>query len=117
LQPSNHISNSRAENLSDDSSESSNSSESSSSSGSSASKRLKKKTKKMLNKAKKKKVKKSKSKSLNYYKIIEQEKLTKRMRIDNYAILLSLIDKGDSEIKNYFEEHSQAKYGESQLLS
>lgn len=49
-----------------------------------------------------KKAKKSKNKQINYNKIIEEEKLTKRLRIDNYAILLSLIDIGDSETKNYF---------------
>ena len=41
-------------------------------------------------------------KAINYNKIIEEEKLTKRLRIDNYAILLSLIDKDDSETKDYF---------------
>jgi hypothetical protein len=56
----------------------------------------------MLQKVKRKKAKKAKSKPINFNKIIEEEKLTKRLRIDNYAILLSLIDNGDSEIKNYF---------------
>lgn len=80
------------------SSEPSKSSESSSSSGSSASKRLRRKTKKKFKKKKSKKVKK-----INFNKIIEEEKLTKRLRIDNYAILLHLIDIEDAETKEYFQ--------------
>jgi hypothetical protein len=55
---------------------------------------MKRKAKKILNKVKKKKNKK-KNKPVNYNKIIEEMNLTKRLRIDNYTILLSLIDSGD----------------------
>jgi hypothetical protein len=109
----------KAGNLSENSSSSSDSSLSSSSLESSASKRLKRKAKKILNKAKKKKEAKKakKQQPINFHKIIEEEKLTKRLRIDNYAILLSLLDSGDSEMNTFFREHCLSAFGESQLVS
>jgi len=44
-------------------------------------------------------------KHIDFQKIIEGEGLARKMRIDNYAILLYLTDQNDSEIKTYFANH------------
>lgn len=55
-------------------------------------------------------------KHIDFQKIIEGEGLARKMRIDNYAILLYLTDQNDSEIKTYFANHLKAgsgQYGDS----
>lgn len=51
---------------------------------------------------------------IDYQKIIERESLANKMRPDNYAILLYLIDNNDGELKSCFQNHivmSQGKHG------
>lgn len=42
---------------------------------------------------------------VDYHKIIEDEKLALRLGIDNYAMLLYLIDGDDQEVREYFWNH------------
>jgi hypothetical protein len=73
--------------------------------------------------------KRAKAGQIDYQAIINEEQLSENLRLDNYTILLFLINIVDSEIKNYFLRHIKnmqklrlkSKYGDdheqSQLLS
>lgn len=54
---------------------------------------------------------------IDYQKIIDKEGLSDKMRMDNYAILLYLIDNNDQEVRLSFQNHiavSQGKHGAEQ---
>ena len=88
---------------SDSSSDSSKSSDDSSSSSDDHKKKAKKKKDKKKDKKKKKaKAEKKTAKKVDYQRIIEEERLSKNLRVENFAILMYLIDLEDSEVKQAF---------------
>jgi len=53
----------------------------------------------------------------DYQRIMEEEKIGTRLRLDNFAILLYLTDNNDNEVKDCFINHLKQKKGQSKLIT